>query len=108
MALDHSALTEPVAIRKVVTGATVADNAVLVTPPAWAVSVDIVATDGAVRVAVEGTEGSALTHYVTVALASGYNLPLQANLQTKNAIPYYVSTGDTAHTVEFAYVPRGL
>lgn len=107
MAIDHSSLAEPSAIRREATGSATADRAVLVTPPPWAVSVDLRAADGDVKVATVGTAGSALTHYFTVPATDAYNLPLQSALQAQNAVQYYVSTAVTTHLVEYSYIPRG-
>lgn len=105
MPLDHSALQEPRAIRTEVTGVAV-DTAVVVTPPRWAHSVDIGAPDGAVLVGTSGTEGVALTHRFTVAAGRAYNLPLQTPVSENAAAPFLVQTSNTAHTVEFTYLPK--
>jgi hypothetical protein len=106
MPIDHSALSEPVAIVRAAKDGN-ASEASVVTPPRWAHSVDIVAIDGAVLVATTGTEGSALTNYITVPKDAGYNLPLQTDAQNLAAATYLVQTGNTAHVIEYAYLPRG-
>jgi len=106
MPLDHSALLEPVSIRRETIGSDGPDNASVVTPPVWAQSVDLKCELGAVRVATTGTEGTALTHYFEVATGQAYNLKLQTPAQNRAAVSYLLSVGDTGHTVSFAYNPR--
>jgi hypothetical protein len=105
MPLDHSALTEPLGIARAVTGATVADAAVIVTPPAWAHSVDVGGA-AAVRVGRVATEGSAMTAFITVPADNARNFPLQTREQSNAAVTYAVSTTATSDVVEFAYIPR--
>jgi hypothetical protein len=105
MAINHTALTEPLGISRSVTGATVADAAVIVTPPAWAHSVDI-GSAAAVRVGRTATEGSAITDYVTIPAGNARNFPLQTREQHNAAVTYAISTTATSDVVEFAYIPR--
>lgn len=108
MPLDHSDLPQPNGIARNVTGLVTADLAVVVTPPSWAHSVDIIAPDGPIRVAVSGTEGSALTQYLTVGTGEGFNLPLQTDVEIAAAKPYLVSAGVSVHNIVHVYRPRGL
>lgn len=107
MPLDHSALTEPFGVSRSVTGATVADAAVIVTPPSWAHSVDV-GSSVAIRVGRTGTEGSPLSAYITVPAGNARNIPLQTREQNNAAVTYAISTSATADVVEFAYIPRDV
>ena len=105
MAINHSTLNEPVAIVSAVTGVS-ANTAVVVTAPSWAASVDIGCAGHAIKVGTSGTEGSALTNYRTIPSGVAYNLPLKAYEQGNFTNTFLVETSDTAHVVEYTYLPR--
>lgn len=107
MALDHSTLREPAATIRSVTGATIADYAVQVTPPAWAGSVDIYST-GTVLFSYEAaTTTFPAGQPNTIPPDRGRNIPLQTREQTNAAVPYWIAAA-TAAVVEFHYIPRGF
>lgn len=100
MAVDHSSLSSPPAIRRFDADAT-AWSAIAVTPPSWAHAVDILNEGGQMRVASEGTDGAALSSdYMTIAADAGYRLQLQGDDEVGQARVFYVAGQSSA--VDFA------
>lgn len=103
MAIDHSALTSPPAIRLESPSSSTAYIADEVTPPAWAQEVALVNTGGEMRVGSVGTDGAALTEYLPVSDGSGYVLQLQGDDEVGAARAFFVAVETSSVTVAYDY-----
>lgn len=103
MAIDHSTLTAPPAIRLESPSSSTAYIADEVTPPAWAKEVALVNSGGEMRVGSSGTDGAALTEYLPVADGSGYVLQLQGDDEVNGARSFFVSVETSSVTVAYDY-----
>lgn len=104
MAIDHSAGDAPPYIQR--EDALAAFEAIQITPPSWAASVDLMNDGGVMRVASSGTDGSTLSaDYITIPADEGYSLQLQGSDTVGAARAYYVAGADA--TVDIAFVYRG-